>query len=138
VKNSEDIYGWVLIWLIRSDSDLQTVPVIEPDNAQLIEGRVLDVNGTPIQGVTFGVVQGSGPNAPTNAVKTDANGEFYSYLPLSAAGVWKVSYVGIACVSNVWTDSSCADYKPGYTGNVDPVTTDVTLPFNGMLTFIWR
>ena len=82
--------GWIFAQLIESSVDLQTIPIIEPTGIQLIRGRVTDSQGVPIQGVGFSVLQGAGENRPSNHVLTDSNGEFYSFMPLSARGEWTV------------------------------------------------
>jgi SH3-like domain-containing protein len=130
--------GWVFTLLIESDVDLEAVPVIEPQDVQLIKGRVVDSMGTPIQGVGFAILQGTGDRPPTNTVLTDANGEFYSFMPLTARDQWTVTYNAIACKSNVWTDDSCSYYKDPYKGLVDPQSTTVSLPQTGVLEFTWK
>ena len=130
--------GWVFAQLIQSDVDLQAVPIIEPQDVQLIRGRVTDSMGTPIQGVGFTILQGSGDRPPTNTVLTDANGEFYSFMPLTARDQWTVTYNAIACKSNVWTDDSCSYYKAPYKGLVDPPSATVTLPQTGVLELTWK
>jgi SH3-like domain-containing protein len=130
--------GWVLAQLIESTIDLQAVPIIEPQDVQLVKGQVKDLSGTPIQGVGFTVVQGTGDHAPTNTVLTDSNGEFFSFMPSNVHGEWTISYVAIACNSNVWSDPSCGNYKDPYRGLVEPQSTVVTLPQSEVLAFTWK
>ncbi len=130
--------GWVFTQLVQSDVDLQAVPIIEPQGVQLIKGRVLDLQGTPIQGVGFSIFQGAGNQPPTNRALTDSNGEFYSFMPLSASGGWTVVHDFIACKSNVWTDDSCSYYKEPYKGIVEPQSVVVTLPQPNILEFLWK
>jgi hypothetical protein len=130
--------GWVFAQLIESSIDLQTVPIVEPQDVQLIKGQVKDSSGIPIQGVGFSVVQGTGDHAPTNTVLTDGNGEFFSFMPSNARGEWAVTYNAIACKSNVWSDASCSYYKDPYKGLVEPQSTVVSLPQTGVLEFIWK
>ena len=138
VQTENGVEGWVFAQLLKSDVDLEQVPVREPKDVLLIKGRVLDAAGTSIQGVGFDIKQGTDSNAPTNTVVTDANGEFYSFMPPTSSGTWTVSYTAIACKSNVWSDSSCSTYKAGYTGNVDPQTLTVSLPQGSPLAFTWK
>jgi len=138
VRTPKGQRGWVFAQLIQSDVDLQSVPVIEPQDVQLIKGRVQDSAGTPIQGVGFAVAQGGGDRPQTNTVLTDANGEFYSFMPLTARGSWTVTYNAIACKSNVWADNSCSTYKDSYRGMVEPQSMRVTLPPSGTLEFLWK
>jgi len=130
--------GWVFAQLVESSNDLQAVPVVQPQDVQLIKGQVKDSSGTTIQGVGFSVVQGTGDHPPTNTVLTDLNGEFFSFMPSNALGEWTVSYVAIACKSNVWSDASCGNYKYPYRGLVEPQSTVVSLPQTGVLEFIWK
>jgi uncharacterized protein YgiM (DUF1202 family) len=138
VKTADGVEGWVFAELLKSDVDLEQVSVSEPKDVLLIKGRVLDAAGTPIQGVGFDVKQGTEADALTNAVVTDANGEFFSFLPTTSSGAWTVTYTATACKSNVWSDSACSNYKAGYTGNVTPQTLTVNLPQGSPLAFTWK
>jgi hypothetical protein len=138
VQTSDGKKGWVFTQLIESQVDVEAVPMVEPQNVQLIQGRVLDSMGTPIQGVGFAVVQGTGDRPPMNIVQTDASGNFYSFMPLTANGQWAVNYNSIACKSNVWTDDSCSYYKVPYKGLVDPSSTAIFLPQKEALEFTWK
>jgi uncharacterized protein YgiM (DUF1202 family) len=138
VKTADGVEGWVFAELLESNVDLAQVPVREPKDVLRIKGRVLDAAGTPIQGVGFEVKQGAEADALTNAVVTDANGEFYSFLPTTSSGAWTVNYTETTCKSNVWSDSACSTYKAGYTGNVTPQTLTVNLPQASPLSFTWK
>lgn len=130
--------GWVFGQLINATHNLQEVPVVEPENVQLIRGRVRDAQGTLIQGVVFNVVRSLQQNTPSNTVVSDAGGEIFSFMPAETTGTWVVVHVGIACKSNVWKGPDCADYKEGYTGKVEPLYVEVRLPFESMLEFTWK
>jgi uncharacterized protein YraI len=138
VQVNNFVKGWVFGKLLRQNEELRNAPVVEPAGVKIIAGEVRDAAGTPIRGVVFNVTWRAKPEAPGNVVVSDADGKFYSYMPLSASGVWTVTYSGIACDSNVWKDSECKAYKEGYTGNVDPPAQDVRLPQQGLLTFTWK
>jgi uncharacterized protein YgiM (DUF1202 family) len=138
VQTADGVEGWVFAELVKSDVNLEQVPVREPKEVVIIKGRVLDAAGTPIQGVGFDIKQGTEADAATNAVSTDANGDFFAFLPATSSGMWSVTYTAIACKSNVWSDSTCATYKAGYTGAVIPQTLTVSLPQSGSLAFTWK
>jgi hypothetical protein len=138
VEIPDGTQGWIFAELILTEQNLQALPVIEPQDVQLVKGHVTDAQGTPIAGIGFGFVQGLANNPPSNTVVTDANGDFYSFMPITASGEWIVSYSFIACTSSVWKDESCTDYKDGYTGIVEPPNTTVTLPQSTSLEFIWK
>jgi hypothetical protein len=137
VRTPEAIEGWVFWRLLRSNVSVEEAPVVEPQNVQRIQGRVVDGSGTPIQGVAFDVFQGVQTVIGNDPVLTDSKGGFFAFLPLSSHGIWTVKDSGIACESNVWADASCTNYKNGYLGKVDPLSADVTLPYTGVLEFIW-
>jgi len=138
VETDQGIKGWVFTELLISEVDLKQVPVQTPTEVVVIRGKVLDLNGIPIKGVGFEVKQGAEAESPNNPVVTDANGEFFAFLPADASGIWSVNQNAIACTSNVWLDGACTAYKNGYTGTVEPQTISVTLPQTGSLSFTWK
>jgi uncharacterized protein YgiM (DUF1202 family) len=139
IQTATGTEGWVFSELLQSNVNLSQVPVREPKGVVVIKGRVLDAGSAPIQGVGFDVTQGGAGEVSTNSVVTDANGNFYAFMPDTASGSWTVSYTAIACKSNVWSDTACTTYKQGYTGSVDPLTQSVSLPQTGNpLLFTWR
>jgi hypothetical protein len=138
IKTESGVEGWVFTQLLQSSVDLTQVPVKEPKDIQTIKGRVTDASGTPIRGVELNIVPADQSDAPGNAVNTDANGEFFCYLPATAEGAWMASYTAIACESSVWSDSTCSTYKAGYTGTLDPQSMSITLPQSAAAAFIWK
>lgn len=136
VSPAQNIFGWVDARLVEAEGDLETVPFVKPEEAQVVTGRVLDLAGVPISGVGFAVTQGTASDAPRTDASTDANGYFYAYLPATAGGEWLVSYVSIACTSNTM-DANCNCIN--YCGRPDPTTSFVTLPQGDQnLSFTWR
>lgn len=138
VQAPENIEGWVFGMLLDSDADLQAAPVSEPKDVLVIKGRVTDAQGTPISGIGFAIVQGTGERPPRNDVLTDANGEFFAFMPSTASGTWTVAFTAIACKSNVWKGNDCSYYKDEYKGNVEPPVITITLPQNELLMFTWK
>ncbi len=136
VEARDGAQGWVFAELLKSDVDLQAIPVVEPEGLVVIRGRVVDVLGTPIQGIGFDI-KPEGAESGAAAV-SDASGEFYAFLPPGASGTWTVTQNAVGCKSNVWADESCNTYKPGYIGTVEPKTRTVTLPQDGVLEFTWK
>lgn len=128
--------GWVFAELLKSNVDIQSIPIIEPPGLIVIQGRVVDVLGTPIQGIGFEIKSGETENS-TTAV-SDASGEFFAFLPTGASGAWTVTQNAVSCKGNVWANESCSAYKPGYVGTVEPKTQTVTLPQDGVLEFTWK
>lgn len=139
VSTDAGVEGWVYTELLKSDKDLTQIPIREPQGLVIIQGNVVDASGVGIKGVGFAINQADTPQENASVAVTDANGNFYAYLPNDATGTWSVNYTAISCNSTVWQDASCSAYKAGYSGTVDPVEQTVNLPQNGdPLLFIWR
>lgn len=136
VKTDSNIYGWVLAALVNGGHDGGPSPVIEPQNVQVVKGRVIDLSGVPVSGIGFAVTQGSGPAVPRTDGVTDVTGQFYAFLPLTAGGQWIVSYVSVSCTSNTM-DANC-NCVGGLCGKADPDSQVITLPFGGILQFTWN
>jgi uncharacterized protein YraI len=136
VLTDSNIYGWVLVDLVSGGNDGGPSPLITPQNVQLVKGQVLDLAGVPVSGIGFALTQGTGPKAPRSDAATDRTGQFYAYLPLTAAGQWMVSYVSVACTSNTM-DSNC-NCLGGTCGRANPDSLVITLPFSGTLQFAWK
>ena len=136
VETADGVMGWVFSLLLNPGSAVAAAPIIQPENTQLITGRVFDGNGNPISGIQFSFIQGTGSNPPRNDAVTDSTGTFYAFMPLSAHGTWTVSYTAVACTSNTM-DANC-NCLNGACGKPDPELTTVILPFSGTLTFVWK
>jgi hypothetical protein len=134
VETEDGTRGWVFAQLLKSDRDLQAIPVIQPQDVTLIKGKITDITGLPISGALFALVQGE----ERNEAVSDASGEFFAFFSTEASGEWAVSFESTSCPSNVWQDAACTTYKNGYTGTVDPASLSITLPQDGTLTFLWR
>ena len=128
--------GWVFSLLLNPGTAISAAPIIQPENVQLIKGRVVDVSGNPVSGIQFSFIQSADSNPLRNDAVTDFTGTFYSFMPLSAQGTWTVSYTAVACTSNTM-DATC-NCLNGICGKPDPELTNIILPFSGMLTFIWK
>ena len=111
-------------------------PIIEPQDVQLVSGRVTDESGHPISGIGFAITPDAAVDSPRTDAVTDETGAFYAYLPQSANGMWYVGYTSIACASNLM-DADC-NCLSGMCGKPQPVSMPVTLPVDGVLTFIWK
>jgi hypothetical protein len=138
VKTAAGTQGWVFAELVKSDVDLQAIPVVEPQGIVVIKGRVVDVLGTPIQGVGFELKPQGAEASESTVAYSDVSGEFFAFLPADSSGAWTVTQTTVACKSNVWADEGCSTYKPGYIGTVEPNEQSVTLPQVGMLEFSWK
>jgi len=132
VLNNEGISGWVNSNVVLVSYDGPPAPVIEPRGVLLVTGTVFTELGTPVSGIGFAVVQS---DRRTEAV-TNADGQFFAYLPATMSGTWSVEYTSIACTSNTM-DSNCNCIN-GRCGTADPVTAKVQLPQKEPLQFIWK
>jgi hypothetical protein len=137
VQVNDSLKGWVYGKLLNLDDNLLRAPIVEPENAGQVRGRVQDAAGTLINGLIFTVRLSSSPDSPIDVVSTDPSGEFYSFLPYSG-GVWTVTFKEADCSSIVWYDKECNYYKKGYSGIVSPPSRAVRLPQDGILEFTWK
>ena len=135
VQTDAKITGWVLYRLVNDGHDGGPTPLVEPQNVQLIKGRIVDLAGVPVSGIGFAFEQGTGAKAARTDATSDATGQFYAYLPLSASGRWVVSQVSVACASNTM-DAKCNCI--GRCGQADPQSMDVELSSDGLLHFVWK
>ena len=135
VLNDEGINGWVGI-LTVDEFPASQFPFVEPQDSQLLIGRVLDSNGLPVSGIGFAVEQKSASKSLRTDAATDADGYFYAYLPKHLSGVWTVSFISTACTSNTM-DADCHCIG-GVCGQPQPASANVTLPANGQLNFVWK
>ena len=128
--------GWVFASYVMSEGRLQTVPLIQPADVQVVRGQVLDENGSPINGIQFAVVQEASGSPPRNDAITDETGTFYAFMPLDATGTWTVSFTAIACTSKIM-DKDCTCIG-GTCGSPAPESVPVTLPLEEGLEFLWK
>lgn len=133
-----DSTGWIFSGLLEASAQLGTAPVIQPGGLQVIRGRVLDLNGKPVNGIQFAVIEGTGGTGspPRVDAVTDQDGIFYAFLPLTAAGAWTVSLTGVVCTSSEM-GPNCECPSEGC-GTSDPASTTITLPTEEVLHFTWE
>ncbi len=136
VRTADGIQGWVFVLLVKTEKDLQSAPGVEPGDAQIVRGRVTDPAGKPVNGVQFALVNKSATTAPRTDATTDANGDFYMFLPPATTGEWTLSYAAIACTSRVM-DASC-NCQGGSCGTSHPESVQVVLPQTQPLAFTWK
>jgi hypothetical protein len=135
VKTPANQTGWVFAHLVEAQGhDLSQAPVVDPADALVVRGHVTDANGSPVSGVQFALVQGSGSNVPRTDAMTDESGIFHAFMPPDTSGTWWVSYTAISCESNIM-DASC-----NWAGSPFPEGVYVELPqgANSTLEFGWK
>jgi SH3-like domain-containing protein len=138
VRMKEDVEGWIILWLLNANGHLSEAPIVEPQDVLLIRGRLHDRKGTPMRGIVFTVTRSKDQTTSSNNALTNADGEFFSYMPFNATGNWVVYNSGISCNSNVWKDESCTSYKAYYQGIVEPESITISLPSTEVLEFTWN
>ena len=132
VRNDEGIEGWVNVNVVLMAYDGPPPPIVEPTDVYFVTGSVFTEAGTPVSGIGFAIVQG---DRRTDA-STDANGQFYAYLPRTLSGTWQVGYVSISCTSNTMdADCNCIG---GICGSPYPESEFVELPQVDEIDFIWK
>jgi SH3-like domain-containing protein len=134
VETTDGTEGWIFRQVLQENAALDSAPVKQPEDVELLEANVADSAGVPISGLQFSLTQG---DLRTDAV-SDSQGSLYFFLPADTSGDWVISYTAISCDSNAYTDSSCSAYKPGYSGSVQPDSRPVSLPDETTLTFLWQ
>lgn len=135
-ETSTNSRGWIFRQLLESDNDLLAIPVIEPENVQLVTGKVVDSQGGPVSGIQYYLVPATGTSPLRTDAMTDEEGIFYAFLPEGYEGEWKVIYTAVACTSNTM-DSEC-NCVGGLCGTSDPLEQTITLPQTAPLTFTWK
>ena len=128
--------GWVFAQLLERTDQYLSAPVIQPADMQVVRGQLLDVNGDPVTGIQFALVQGTSGTPPRNEAMTDELGIFHAFMPLTAIGTWIVSFTAVACTSNTM-DTNC-QCLGGTCGKPDPEVTSISLPSDQLLKFTWR
>jgi len=136
VRSAENEEGWLFTALVVFDREITTIPVIQPEGVQIVTGRVADQNGVPVSGMHFTIIQGTGTEAPRNDAMTDANGNFYLFMPQDASGEWTLAYTAYSCKSNK-VDAEC-NWLNGVAGQPYPEQVVVTLPLTAPLAFTWK
>jgi hypothetical protein len=133
-----DSTGWVFAGLLEPSPQLETAPVIQLAGMQVVRGRVLDINGAPVDGIQYALIEGTGATGspPRIDAVTDADGFFYAFLPLAATGTWTVGLTGVVCTSSKM-GPDCVCPSEGC-GTSDPATVTVTLPTEDLLLFTWK
>ncbi len=126
--------GWVSAGLLKSEKDLQSAPLMQPPDVQVIRGRVLNEKNEPVTGLSFGILEDV-EGAKSFSVITDASGVFYGFLPITASGAWSVTFDKATCASNTMDkDCNCI----GACGGASPESVRVILPQVEMIVFQWR
>jgi len=91
VQTADNRSGWMNVAGLKFIGDISPLPVLAVTNAQVLHGRVWAVDKTPATMIGVSISREANPdpdledNSPTNA-----NGEWYLYVPLGVTGTWVV------------------------------------------------
>ena len=136
VKTADNRVGWLFGKLVESGGpEFDSAPLMQPTGVLTVRGHLTDVNGDPVNGVQFSVVQaGVSEEIRTDAI-TDDEGYFYAFVPGDAQGSWWVSFTAISCDSRLM-DATCSNWS----GEPEPKGAYVQLPGGSFsaLQFLWR
>ena len=136
VKTAAGSEGWLFASLVKSDQSLTSAPVKATENTQIVSGKVVDASGAPVSGIQFSISQGDETDLTQTDVVTDANGEFYAYMPGGMSGMWAIVYAAITCKSNQM-DSECQCLS-GKCLTIQPGSINVILPQTEPVSFEWK
>ncbi len=126
--------GWVstAFTSLYQTGQVASLTIKETGSSVVIHGQVSESNGAPLAGVEFAVFQGKESSKPADTRGHSlSDGSFYLYLPPGSSGVWRVSLTGVDCKSPIM-DANC-----NYTGAFMPRFTDITLPDDQVLNFMY-
>ena len=131
VKTEDNYSGWMNVVGLSFTGDVTPLPIFAVPDAQVLHGRVWNVNKTPATkiGVSISRVQNPNPNLEDNS-PTNSNGEWYIYLPLDFTGDWVVGTNSYSPESNAVDSAGNLIGKwPGAQLITLPLQADVSLEF---------
>lgn len=106
VTGADGFTGWMAVSLLNFNGDLQSLPVEPSTEGVFLHGRVMDDQGQPISGVSIAANRNLASGANRLDTVSNAEGDFYVYLPEGVPGNWLVSIVGVDCKSPM-VDENC-------------------------------
>jgi hypothetical protein len=122
VQTADNRSGWMNVVGLQFVGDISPLPVMAVTNAQMLHGRVWAVDKTPATkiGVSISRAINDTPDFQDNS-PTNANGEWYIYVPLGFTGDWVVG------PNSYSPESSAVDSAGNLIGKI-PGAQLVTLP----------
>jgi len=104
--------GWLLAEFLELSTPVEYLGYTDVPDAWLVEGKVLEESGSPVDGVGIAITQGLGADELRTDTFTLENGRFYAYLPEESVGIWQVEATGLRCESRLMLDS--CELQAGY------------------------
>jgi hypothetical protein len=131
VQTNDYNSGWMNVDYLSFTGDVTPLPVMHVLNAQILHGRVWNVNKTPATMIGVSIARGKNPGPALEDVSmTNSNGEWYLYLPLDFTGDWVVGTNSYSDKSNAVDASGNLIGKwPGAQLVTLPLQADVSLEF---------
>ncbi|MBN1264196.1 MAG: SH3 domain-containing protein [Anaerolineales bacterium] len=122
-EEESSLTGWMLADFLDLGTPVEYLGFTDVNQAWLIEGKVLEEDGTPVDGVDIAVSQGLGADELRTDTFTLENGRFYVYLPWESAGIWQVEAVGLRCESRLMLEN--CRLKAGYYLSIPRMNVEV-------------
>jgi hypothetical protein len=102
VETEDHLAGWMKVEYLELQGDLETLPFIAVDNAQIIIGHVRTQSNIFASGIGILFSPQSGYNGVNgDSTLTDSTGTFYLYLPENLEGEYFIGPNGYNCTGNL-------------------------------------
>jgi uncharacterized protein YraI len=121
VVASDHLAGWMKSEYLTLAGDAEELPFMSDNNASLISGHVRNNQGQGLSGISVVLFSAEDQNSQDNTL-TNANGEYFLYLPASLKGNYTIGINGYNCQSNA-VDSTC-NLQYGF-----PSAQSISLPY---------
>jgi len=98
--------GWVLRSLLNFGAQTATLPTIDITDEYVIKGKVTDATGKPLQDILVSLNRTVGTVYFEDRMVTNADGEFYAFVPSQHIGNWTLEITGVNCTATI-VDQNC-------------------------------
>ena len=125
VMTSGGTSGWIKSSLLNFGTQSPALPTIPITDEYVIKGKVTDASGNPLQDILVSLNRTVGSVYFEDRMVTNADGEFYAFVPSQHVGTWNLEITGVNCTATI-VDQSC-HYAGTFSQN-GSVTVDVPPP----------
>ncbi|MGD0708945.1 MAG: hypothetical protein ABSA51_10905 [Anaerolineaceae bacterium] len=98
--------GWMKLALLNFGTQTPSLPTISITDEYAIKGKVTDSTGKPLQDILLSLNRTVGDVYFENRMVTNADGEFYAFIPSQHVGTWTLEITGANCTATI-VDQSC-------------------------------
>ncbi|HTX79942.1 MAG TPA: SH3 domain-containing protein [Longilinea sp.] len=133
VMTSGGTEGWIKGSLLNFGTQTPTLPIISITDEYVIKGKVTDASGNPLQDVLVSLNRTVGNVYFEDRMVTNADGEFYAFVPSRHVGAWNLEITGVNCTATI-VDQSC--HYGGTFSQDGSVTVDVP-PSDSWVVFVY-